>query len=254
MASSMIAKPVDTKVSVSTSAKTAEERDAEAAQREQMLAYWKKHTGDNPTEATMMLMTENGASTISSHEQKEIFEKLGHIEGKDLIELGAGMGRYTSLFAKKKLKSLHAVDFMEASIKKNEVLHGHVDGFTFEQADVTKLEIPEGKQFDVVFSNWLMMYLSDKEVEQLAKNMAKWCKPGGTIFFRESCTGGASGDKPREGFNPTNYRNAAHYTRVFDALPEFKRVSHGQVKCYVEIKNKTNQYSWKYVHVGKTDE
>lgn len=216
-----------------------------------MVAYWKHHTGDNPSESTMMLMTAKGASTISAAEQKEIFQKLGEIEDKTVIELGAGMGRYTSLFATKKLKSLHAVDFMEASIKKNEKLHGHVKGFTFEQADVTKLEIPEGKQFDIVFSNWLMMYLSDKEVKQLAKNMAKWCKPGGTLFFRESCTGGASGDKPRQGFNPTNYRNATQYTEIFDSLPGFKRVDHGQVKCYVEIKNKTNQYSWKYVHVGE---
>merc|ERR1719512_405581 len=104
-----------------------------------------------------MLMTDKGASSISAAEQKEIFQKLGEIEGKSLIELGAGMGRYTSLFATKKLASLHAVDFMEASIRKNEKLHGHVKGFSFEQADVTKLNID--KKFDVVFSNWLMMYL-----------------------------------------------------------------------------------------------
>merc|ERR1719436_1103440 len=59
----------------------------------------------------MMLMTDQGASTISSAEQKEIFEKLGEIEGKSVIELGAGMGRYTALFAEKRLKGLHAVDF-----------------------------------------------------------------------------------------------------------------------------------------------
>lgn len=230
---------------------TTEESTADEATRDQMVAYWKHHTGNNPSESTMMLMTEKGASSISSAEQKEIFEKLGKIEDKSIIELGAGMGRYTSLFATKKLASLHAVDFMEASIKKNEKLHAHVKGFTFEQADVTKLVIPEDKQFDVVFSNWLMMYLSDKEVKRLASNMAKWCKPGGTLFFRESCTGGASGNIPRNGFNPTNYRDASQYTAIFDALPGFKRVDHGQVKCYVEIKNKTNQYSWKYVHVGE---
>merc|ERR1712173_295820 len=108
---------------------------------------------------------------------------------------------------------------------KNEDLHGHIPGFTFEQADVTKLTVE--KQYDVVFSNWLMMYLTDKEVQALSADMSKWCKPG-------------------EGFNPTNYREASQYTAIFDALPGVKRVSHEQVKCYVEIKKKTNQYAWKY--------
>jgi len=242
---SAVSKPLDIQVKMNhLDLLTHEERAQEENTRNQMIAYWTKHTGDNPSESTMMLMTKDGAATISGAEQKEIFEKLGDIEGSTVLELGAGMGRYTALFAEKKLKELHAVDFMEASIKKNETLHGHIPGFTFEQADVTKLNVD--KQYDVVFSNWLMMYLTDKEVDALAENMLKWCKPGGIIFFRESCAGGPSGDKPREGFNPTNYRQAEHYTTVFDGVPGAKRISHEQVKCYVEIKKKTNQYAWKY--------
>ena len=42
-----------------------------------------------------------------------------------------------------------------------------------------------------------MMYLADTEVEKLAKSMWEWLRPGGYVFFRESCQGGPSGDKPR---------------------------------------------------------
>jgi hypothetical protein len=41
--------------------------------------------------------------------------------------------------------------------------------------------------FDIVFSNWLFMYLSDEETEQLLQNSLSWLAPGGTLFFRESC-------------------------------------------------------------------
>jgi hypothetical protein len=34
-------------------------------------------------------------------------------------------------------------------------------------ADVTKIDYPENS-FDLVFSNWLLMYLSDEEVAQFA--------------------------------------------------------------------------------------
>lgn len=224
-----------------------EQREAEEQQRSQMVEYWAKHTGDNPTESTMMLMKEGSADVISNAERKEIFDKLGDIAGKTILELGAGMGRYTKLFPEKKAKSVHALDFMEASIKKNEELNGPPKNptYTFQQADVTQVDFEQ--QFDVVFSNWLMMYLSDQEIESLAVNMARWCKPGGVVFFRESCAGGPSGDKPRAGFNPTNYRQAGHYTRVFDSVPGLERVTHDQLKSYVEIKKKTNQYLWKYV-------
>jgi phosphoethanolamine N-methyltransferase len=46
----------------------------------------------------------------------------------------------------------------------------------FRVADVTQLRC-EPRQFDVVFSNWLLMYLSDEEVSQLVKNALTWVGP-----------------------------------------------------------------------------
>ena len=36
-----------------------------------------------------------------------------------------------------------------------------------------ELSLPEGS-CDVAFSNWLLMYLGDVEVQQLAQNMLSW--------------------------------------------------------------------------------
>ena len=43
-------------------------------------------------------------------------------------------------------------------------------------ADATELELPAAS-FDVVFSNWLLMYLSDDEVSKLASDALRWVRP-----------------------------------------------------------------------------
>ena len=86
------------------------------------------------------------------------------------------------------------------------------------------------------------MYLNDEEVEELARKMVSWVKPGGFIFFRESCEGGPSGDKPRP-VNPTFYRQHWKYTQLFSSFG-LLLLRCTLVECYVSLKNKTNQYVW----------
>lgn len=57
-------------------------------------------------------------------------------------------------------------------------------------ADVTELQLPDGC-CDVIFSNWLLMYLSDAEVAALANNMLRWvsCVPAWRLAHLSSgCT------------------------------------------------------------------
>ena len=53
-------------------------------------------------------------------------------------------------------------------------------------ADVTKLDL-EADSCDVIFSNWLLMYLDDDEIRSLSVRMLSWLKEGGILFVRESC-------------------------------------------------------------------
>ena len=39
----------------------------------------------------------------------------------------------------------------------------------------------------MIFSNWLLMYLNDLEVLDLVEKSLRSIKPGGYMFFRESC-------------------------------------------------------------------
>ena len=167
------------------------------------------------------------------------------------MELGAGIGRFTSDLAKR-AQSVIAVDFMQNLISENEVQNNHYGNIDFRCADATLLELPSGS-LDVIFSNWLLMYLSDEEVEKLALNMLKWLGDDGLVFFRESCFR-QSGDRSRAS-NPTHYRNPREYFRIFDGVSvkrddgkyeRFELVCCKSVDTYVRVKQNQNQVCWKW--------
>lgn len=54
---------------------------------------------------------------------------------------------------------------MEKFVRENEATNGpDHPNVTFHALDATQMNYPAGS-FDLVFSNWLLMYLSDKEVD-----------------------------------------------------------------------------------------
>ncbi|XVF12206.1 hypothetical protein REPUB_Repub08aG0094700 [Reevesia pubescens] len=187
----------------------------------------------------------------------QVLSMLPPYEGKSILELGAGIGRFTGELAQK-AGHVIALDFIEGVIKKNENINGHYKNVKFLCADVTSpdLEISEGS-LDLIFSNWLLMYLSDKEVENLAERMVKWLKVGGHIFFRESCFH-QSGDCKRK-HNPTHYREPRFYTKVFKECHatddsgnsfELSLVGYKCIGAYVKNKKNQNQICWIWQKVG----
>ena len=164
--------------------------------------------------------------------------------GMRVLELGAGIGRFTGLLAATAAR-VHAVDFMQNLIdearpsraasrrcaapygctadacacallppSQNERVNKGRGNTTFEAADVMAMTF-EADTYDFVFTNWLFMYLGDAELAALAPRLLRCLPPGGRLFFRESCNR-QSGDRSRA-FNPSHYRAAADYTRLFEA-------------------------------------
>ncbi|CAN8269135.1 unnamed protein product [Cochlearia groenlandica] len=217
-------------------------------EREVQKNYWVEHSADLTVEAMML---DSRASDLDKEERPEVLSLLPPFEGKSVLELGAGIGRFTGELAQK-AGELIALDFIDSVIKKNESVNGHYKNVKFMCADVTSpdLKIADGS-IDLIFSNWLLMYLSDKEVELLVERMVGWIKVGGHIFFRESCFH-QSGDSKRKS-NPTHYREPRFYTKLFqecltrdDAGNAFELSMIGQ-KCigaYVKNKKNQNQICW----------
>ncbi|CAI5494648.1 unnamed protein product [Closterium sp. Naga37s-1] len=170
--------------------------------------------------ASMMLDAQ--ADLLDSLERPEI---LGFIDGltpllmerpKLVVELGAGIGRFTADLACR-ATWLTALDFLPhalaANVQAHACQHPNVDFVCADVADATSAALLTRLAPDLVFSNWLLMYLSDSEVHALAKLLLRALPPGGLFFFRESCLE-QSGSQQRRS-NPTHYRHPLFYCQAF---------------------------------------
>ncbi|XP_018590166.2 phosphoethanolamine methyltransferase [Scleropages formosus] len=217
--------------------------------RHKMTQFWLEHSQQATVEAMML---DSNAEQLTQHELPEILALLPDLTDVRILELGAGIGRYTHHLVKK-ARHVTAVDFMKTFIEKNEKDNSHYGNADFIHSDVTQLELPE-KSFDLIFSNWLLMYLSDEELLSLTKSMLSWLRPGGHLFFRESCFH-QSGDYKRD-FNPTQYRTPAQYNHLMtSAIWEkeegeikesfgFDIVMAKVVQTYITMKKNQNQVCW----------
>lgn len=227
-------------------------------EREAQKSYWLEHSKDLTVEAMML---DSRASDLDKEERPEVLSLLPCYKGKSVLELGAGIGRFTGELAKEAGHVL-ALDFIESVIKKNESINGHFPNVSFMCADVTSPDLVIGDEsIDLIFSNWLLMYLSDKEVEKLVGRMVKWLKPGGHIFFRESCFH-QSGDSKRK-LNPTHYREPRFYTKVFMECHadggegnsyELSLMTCKCIGAYVRNKKNQNQICWLWEKVKSDDD
>ncbi|KAM7417573.1 hypothetical protein PAMA_017285 [Pampus argenteus] len=221
--------------------------------RNNMTEFWKEHS----KAATMEeMMLDSRAMELTEQELPEIISMLPSLAGFRVLELGAGIGRYTSHLLTE-ATHVTAVDFMESFVERNRQDNGHHSNATFIQADVTKLEVPKSS-IDLIFSNWLLMYLSEEELNSLIYKMLSWLRPGGFLFFRESCNY-RSGDCKRD-FNPTCYRSEAQYNDMISTVVEdieggqkfgFDVVLKRKVQTYIEMKNNPNQICWLLVKVPR---
>ncbi|KAE8709660.1 Phosphoethanolamine N-methyltransferase 1 [Hibiscus syriacus] len=167
--------------------------------------YWMENSIDSVEDVKV--------GDIDKEDKLEVLSLLPPYEGKSVLELGAGTGRFTGDLAQK-ADQVTALDFVEDLINKNESINGHYKNIKFLSADATSpdLDISEGSM-DLIISNLLLMYLSDEEVKELAKRMVKWLKVGGHIFFRETCFH-PSGDSKQK-HDPAHYREPTFYSEVF---------------------------------------
>jgi len=220
----------------------------EDADRAKMSEYWQSdHSA--PTLENMMLDSDAGDMDIL--ERPEILSALPSLKGKRVLELGAGIGRFSGALAKK-AGQVVAVDFVEGSCIENRKANTDKTNLQVLHADATMLEL-EPNSFDLVFSNWLLMYLTDEEVRNFAENTLRWLKPGGHLFFRESCFH-ASGNTPRR-FNPTRYRDPETYSQIFSDAKlkggeRFQLQATNCVESYAQLKGNMHQMWFRWEKLG----
>ncbi|XP_035265800.1 phosphomethylethanolamine N-methyltransferase-like isoform X2 [Anguilla anguilla] len=230
----------------------------EGLSRSEMMKFWQEHSHDASVEEMML---DSSALLLTQHELPEIMGLLPNLQGTRLLELGAGIGRFTHHFAQY-ADHVTAVDFMEKFVEKNKQDNSHHRNVDFIHSDVTQLNFSKNS-FGFIFSNWLMMYLSNEELVSLVKNMLLWLQPGGYLFFRESCFYQA-GDGKRD-FDPTHFRSPAEYNHLMTSALQkemgeggeqafgFEVVMSKSVQTYIKMKNNPNQVCWLMQKVPRSE-
>eukprot|EP00435_Cladocopium_sp_Y103_P063543 s364_g25.t1 len=215
--------------------KTLQEKELDK-ERAEFAEYWADHSA--PTIEKMML--DDDAASIDKLERPEILSQIPSFTGKEVLELGAGIGRFSGVLARKARK-VTAVDFVATSCVENRKANAEQKNLEVIQADVTALDFPPGS-FDLC--------------RQLAAKLLRWLRPGGHVFFRESCFH-ASGNAARR-FNPTKYRTPEQYSGFFSDAEagDFRYQLSGTnfVESYAQLKGNMHQYWFRWQKVSPASE
>ncbi|KAI6242705.1 Methyltransf-11 domain-containing protein [Aphelenchoides fujianensis] len=172
----------------------------------QYLSFWKKYSGNADIQSMM----------ASDH--CDILSELPDFTNQVVVDVGAGIGRFTSTFAER-AKLVISTDFIDSFIEKNRERNARFHNIEYQVNDAANLEL-EAESTDLLFTNWLLMYLRDEEVVNFLQNALKWLKEGGFLHLRESCTESTTGAKSANGSlhqaenNPTHYRHASVYIQL----------------------------------------
>ncbi|HEX2579869.1 MAG TPA: methyltransferase domain-containing protein [Rhabdochlamydiaceae bacterium] len=183
--------------------------------------YWKQQ---DPTLAAMYKRASGGSLDLI--EKPEVISYLPNLKGKKVLDMGAGIGRFTHHFASQ-AAHVTSTDMIPHFIAKNQQDHArfsNVDYLCSHAMDMTFDKF----SFDFVFLNWLLMYLEDDQIIILIERIYDWLKPHGELFFRESCALKRI-KNTRDGYY-AHYRTLAEY----DALIKgFTLVKEGHIQAYV---------------------
>ncbi len=148
---------------------------------------------------------------IDRLERPEILSYLPSFKDKAVLDLGAGIGRYTGEFAQTAARVV-SVDLSTPLMDENRLRNSAHSQIEYICSDAMALSFPD-RSFDLIFLNSLLMYLEDDEVTLLLRRISKWLKPRGFLFFRESCAPVRLQSTNSSYF--AIYRNLIEYPRFF---------------------------------------
>lgn len=190
--------------------------------QKQVASFWVQQ----PAIVDSMYLRKNSAS-FAQEEQDELIGLLPDLAHKTVLELASGIGRLTRHLSSQACH-LTSVDLTPHFVEKNRRDHADCLNVDWICADVMHLEI-EKNSLDVVFFNWLLMYLKDSEVKVLMKKISDWLKPSGSLFFRESCALKTERGK-KSGYYVT-YRSLSDYDKLIQE--HFVLIREGHIQAYV---------------------
>ncbi|GED59552.1 class I SAM-dependent methyltransferase [Brevibacillus formosus] len=134
-----------------------------------------------------------------------VIEEITPIKGKDVIDLGAGSGRLTSVLAPH-AKSILALDASAAMLEVNaqQLTQAGLSNWKTSVADHRNIPADDNSA-DVILAGWTVCYLTSSEVpnnelnlEKIIQEMKRVLRPGGMIVIMETMGTGYETPHPPE--------------------------------------------------------
>lgn len=134
------------------------------------------------------------------------------LEGKDVVELGAGTGRLTCLLARR-VRSIRAFDASQAMLEvaRRKLEQSGLRNWRLEAADHRHIPAPDGCA-EIAIAGWSLCYLVDwsgagwrAAVEQALAEMRRMLRTGGTLIVLETL--GTGFETPHAPDNLQEYYN-----------------------------------------------
>ncbi|VDK18153.1 unnamed protein product [Anisakis simplex] len=167
------------------------------------------------------MMLNSSADDFEEEEREYILSCLPDLHGKDVVDIGAGIGRFTTMFARA-ARHVLSCDFMASFMRKNQERNEHFSNITYQVIDAVHLKL-KPNSVDLVFTNWLLMYLNDEEVIEFLLNVLESIRPNGFLHLRESCSQPSTAHAnstmhTTTETNPTSYRHVSEYIRLLKSV------------------------------------
>lgn len=160
-----------------------ERSDKEAIDQKDVLIHWNTRGNREGVQAVMSArhpLSENIQATLDL--QKEIFEFLeGLIEGKNIFELGVGVGRMTAELAKR-AKQVTGTDFSTVMLERARTNLESLENISLNLGKITDLDLPP-KTFDLIFESIVLLHILNPE--ELAATVRKMQELSDKIFILE---------------------------------------------------------------------
>lgn len=173
-----------------------------------------------------------------AEEREEILSYLPNYEGKKVLELASGIGRFTGKLAEK-ASHVESIDYAPHFLEVNQKAHKKFTNITYKCIDAIDLDYPKNA-FDLIFINWLFLYFTDPQLLYFFEQLKKWLKPGGHLFFRESCFSDMRNYEREEYMAIYRF----HFEYEAAAKNTFNVIQEGMIETYIKHRNLTNQYYW----------
>lgn len=122
-------------------------------------------------------MREAGSGLNDCLEQPAFRKMVPDLTGKDILDLGCGMGHLANWCADGGAKSIVAADISENMLSEARIRHARPN-IEYMQMSMEKVHFPAGS-FDMVVSSLAMHYVED--YQGLVAKIFNWLRPGGWL-------------------------------------------------------------------------